>query len=122
MINDTKGHQTGDLLLKQVAKRLRLCTPQGMMVARLGGDEFGLFQSGIKNVEHIQQITMQILDELSHPFVHEDNVYRISASIGVSYAPQHGDSTETLLEHADQAMYKAKREGKALFHIFEPKV
>ncbi|GBG15859.1 uncharacterized protein NMK_3474 [Novimethylophilus kurashikiensis] len=117
-INDTLGHDMGDLLLKQAAKRLLQCVRASDTVARLGGDEFTIIlthQSNLGSVEHVAQ---QVLDHLSLPFELGDELIYISASIGITVYPEDATDAEMLLKNADQAMYAAKELGRNCFHFF----
>jgi len=111
MVNDTLGHNIGDHLLKQVAKRLRSCLREGDSVARQGGDEFIIL---IHNVEEkdVVHIAERILHALSFPFLIEQNEIFITPSIGISLFPQHGSDPQTLIKNADAAMYDVKFNGK----------
>ncbi|HDX8346302.1 TPA: diguanylate cyclase [Aeromonas dhakensis] len=110
-INDTFGHETGDVLLNMVAERMRHCVRERDLVARLGGDEFVILLSdtgdeALTVADHLHQ-------RLRHPFrIDEEQELRISSSIGVALYPEHGTDPKTLMHHADQAMYQAKGRGR----------
>ncbi|UXB11346.1 diguanylate cyclase [Aeromonas dhakensis] len=110
-INDTFGHETGDVLLNMVAERMRHCVRERDLVARLGGDEFVILLPDIGDealtvADHLHQ-------RLRHPFrIDEEQELRISSSIGVALYPEHGTDPKTLMHHADQAMYQAKGRGR----------
>ena len=117
-INDTLGHATGDLLLKQVGKRLASYVRASDTVTRLGGDEFTITLAELKNVATVTDVAQKILDDLSHPFELGDEVAYISASIGITLYPQDADSVGELLRNADQAMYESKDMGRNRFCYF----
>lgn len=115
-INDTFGHETGDLLLKLVAERMGECVREEDLVARLGGDEFVIMlpdtdASGLAVADKLHHC-------LHHPFQLEQQALRISGSIGVALYPDHGTDPKTLMHHADQAMYQAKHHGRGRVCLF----
>jgi diguanylate cyclase (GGDEF)-like protein len=122
-INDTLGHEAGDHLLQQVAARLRAsCREQedevgpaadalDPEVARLGGDEFTVIMPGLTDPEDAGKLARRILSSLAHPFRIESREIFVNASIGIAVYPFDGKDLETLLMHADTAMYKAKEQG-----------
>ena len=119
-VNDTLGHDVGDLLLMEVALRLRsVMTRKVDTVARLGGDEFVVLLPRINKESDAETVAERILLALRQPFKADQHTIRISASIGVAFAPQHGQEVETLLKNADTAMYCAKRAGSDDFRIFD---
>ena len=119
-VNDIHGHATGDRLLVEVAQRLRQCVRGGDTVARLGGDEFVLLFAEINDVHECDHATSRILSALSAPFAIAGSSIHISASIGVTLYPIDGSDADTLLRHADQAMYTAKQAGRNRYHLFDP--
>ncbi|HVR43286.1 MAG TPA: EAL domain-containing protein [Thermoanaerobaculia bacterium] len=110
-VNDTLGHHSGDIVLQQVAIRLRDQIRESDTVARLGGDEFAFVLPGVRDAAAVPRVARKILDSLHVPFVVEDQRCEIGASIGVALYPDHGLDTETLMRRADAAMYHAKRRG-----------
>jgi diguanylate cyclase (GGDEF)-like protein len=110
-VNDRLGHHAGDLLLQQVAGRLRECVRETDMVARLGGDEFAIILPDLKELSITDRIGQAVLDRLQQPFDLEGNTARISASIGIAHWPTDGRTPTELIHHADRAMYEAKRLG-----------
>ena len=117
-INDTLGHHYGDNLLKLVSQRIVQSAKNAEFVARIGGDEFVIVFSHIKSTRHINQIASNILLSLSSALHLENEELFISASIGIACAPNDGENTEQLLKAADQAMYKAKSNGRNCFEFF----
>jgi diguanylate cyclase (GGDEF)-like protein/PAS domain S-box-containing protein len=113
-INDSLGHSFGDLLLKQVASRLKKSVRDFDTVARLGGDEFVIILPEIGEKDEIQQISNKISKVLSAPFCMENREIIISASIGSTVFPHDGDDAETLVRHADIAMYQSKKEHSSI--------
>lgn len=117
-INDTHGHLIGDLLLKIVAQRLSRCLRGSDIVARLGGDEFVVVLQSIADQDDIAKVAEKILTTLSQSFVLEGITIQISTSIGISLFPSDGDNVEQLLKLADQAMYRAKQQGKNTYQRY----
>lgn len=111
-VNDTHGHDAGDTLLKTAAQRLRGCVRETDMVARLGGDEFTLILTGMDSLERLEAISHALLARLAEPFHLGKEIEYLSASIGITLAPDDGTDSETLIKQADQAMYAAKRLGR----------
>ena len=107
-VNDTFGHHFGDVLLKQVAQRLRNQLQPNDTVARLGGDEFAIVVTSPADMTVVAQAARRILDTLQQPFVVEAQVLEVGASIGIAVYPTHGTDARTLLRQADVAMYAAK--------------
>ncbi|HEY8849941.1 MAG TPA: diguanylate cyclase, partial [Thermoanaerobaculia bacterium] len=107
-VNDTFGHHFGDVLLKQVAQRLRNQLQPNDTVARLGGDEFAIVLTAPADTKVVANAARRILDTLQQPFVVEAQVLEVGASIGIVVYPTHGTDARTLLRFADVAMYAAK--------------
>ncbi|MDQ2716925.1 MAG: bifunctional diguanylate cyclase/phosphodiesterase [Chloroflexota bacterium] len=107
-VNDTLGHQVGDVLLQQIGPRLERCLRSTDLVARLGGDEFAIVLPATEAISAVQMAYM-LLDALDAPFLIEEHALDIGGSIGVALTPQHGCDATTLLRCADVAMYAAKR-------------
>jgi len=118
-INDTMGHQVGDLVLQEVACRLKKNLRYGQVSARIGGDEFIVLIPGIDSVDLIRKISGRIINILNKPIFLKGASYEIGASIGVTLYPLHGAEQEILLKKADIAMYKAKRDGRNGCRFFE---
>lgn len=117
-VNDTLGHDIGDLLLKIASKRIINCVRESDTVARLGGDEFTVILSNISELEDINRITENIISLLAQSYQLNDEVVHISASIGITMYPQDANSKEALIKNADQAMYAAKNQGRNQFSHF----
>jgi diguanylate cyclase (GGDEF)-like protein/PAS domain S-box-containing protein len=117
--NDKWGHDYGDWLLKQIAKRIKACVRSTDIVARLGGDEFAVALIDIQNDVAAQMITENILTQLRKPFQHQKKKINISASIGIMLSSEDTKNPNTLLSNADQAMYVAKNSGRDQFHFFD---
>lgn len=121
-INDSLGHQTGDIALRQVAKRLRSCVRSSDTLARLGGDEFVICVPHLIDTVSLSRMAEKILQALDKPFELADLSLHIGASIGIALYPDDGyDSTE-LLRNADAAMYAAKDSGRGNFQFFTPEL
>jgi diguanylate cyclase (GGDEF)-like protein/PAS domain S-box-containing protein len=108
-VNDTLGHHIGDLLLQQVALRLAATLRQSDTVARLGGDEFAVLPAAGTDLAGGSQAAKKILHALEQPFVVDGHNIDVGASIGIALCPEHGEEADTLMRHADVAMYVAKR-------------
>ena len=108
-VNDSLGHHIGDLLLQQVALRLAATLRQSDTVARLGGDEFAVLPAGGTDLLGGSQAAKKILHALEQPFVVNGRNIDVGASIGIALCPEHGEEADTLMRHADVAMYVAKR-------------
>ncbi len=119
-INDQFGHSTGDCLLIEVGQRLKACVRAGDTVSRLGGDEFVLLFSNLSSEHECDQAVNRVLVALNQPFLLSGRHLAISASIGVTLYPTDGADADTLLRHADQAMYIAKQAGRNRSHLFDP--
>ena len=112
-INDTCGHEAGDRVLVQVAERLRSVVRESDTVARIGGDEFVIVLRQVRGQDDAIAIGEKVLDAIREPTEIDDHRYRLSASVGVSIFPEHGDSFEALLNAADRAMYRVKLSRKS---------
>jgi len=118
IVNDKHGHQVGDQLLVEVAKRIKSCIRQEDTVSRQGGDEFALLLSNIESYEQCELTLERIHDELAQPYYIGDIHHKISASSGITLYPQDNGEIDTLLRHADKAMYQAKLAGKHRYKFF----
>jgi diguanylate cyclase (GGDEF)-like protein len=120
-INDTLGHHMGDLLLEEVARRLKRALRDSDTVARLGGDEFGVLLPRVESAQDASLVAQNLLVHLREPFELEGMRLEIDASIGLALHPMHGEDNETLQQRADIAMYSAKQSGRG-HAIFEPEL
>ncbi|HJW55986.1 MAG TPA: CHASE domain-containing protein, partial [Burkholderiaceae bacterium] len=111
-VNDTLGHDTGDILLKEAAQRLQSCVRETDTVARLGGDEFTIIMGELRNPGHIAFVAQKILQKMAEPFHLGIETAHISASIGITLYPEDASDADVLLRNADQAMYAAKNLGR----------
>jgi diguanylate cyclase (GGDEF)-like protein len=111
-INDTLGHEVGDGLLQEVARRLKDCLRDTDTVARLGGDEFVILMPQVQELQQVAAVAQKILAAAARPFALLGQEFRITTSIGISLYPQDGLDEQTLMKNADIAMYQAKDEGK----------
>ena len=119
-VNDTLGHLAGDLLLEQVAGRIRT-TARGMdLVARIGGDEFAIIAERTTTSEAAAALAGRVVAAIRAPFEVDNARVEIGASVGVALAPSHGTSARELLSHADLALYRSKEDGRARFTIYDP--
>jgi diguanylate cyclase (GGDEF)-like protein len=119
LVNDTLGHAEGDALLTGVAERLRLCLRRGETAARLGGDEFAVLLDEVDELAPAH-VAERIADSLREPFILAGREVFATASIGIAVGTV--EDPETLLRHADVAMYRAKARGKDRYEIFEPEM
>lgn len=117
-INDSLGHASGDQLLIETARRLRNCIRSSDTVARQGGDEFVLVLSDHYQAASIISLLERVLQEISRPLSLMDRTWQVGASMGVALYPADGENAQTLLKHADVAMYSAKSKGRNNFQFF----
>ena len=117
-INDSLGHHVGDELLRAIAKRLKANICKGDTVARLGGDEFVLLINGQREPNAVALMLERMLADISQPWSIPQGDFTFTCSMGVALFPDDGDSAETLLKHADSAMYRAKEAGRNNFQFF----
>jgi diguanylate cyclase (GGDEF)-like protein/PAS domain S-box-containing protein len=120
LVNDTLGHVKGDDLLQQVAARLKDCLRKGDTLARQGGDEFTIVLPELRGRADAGTVAAKFLERLHQPFDLDGNQVHISGSIGIAIYPEHGDSIDALLRHADIAMYAVKGEGKNGHAFYDP--
>jgi diguanylate cyclase (GGDEF)-like protein/PAS domain S-box-containing protein len=123
-INDTLGHDAGDLLLREVAQRLQSSLRTSDTVCRLGGDEFVLLFATIDDAQELMALANKVLAHVAQPCQlgsdPEAPVVTVSGSMGVAIFPDHGHDPSTLMRHADQAMYRAKHSGRNRCELFKP--
>lgn len=118
-INDSMGHDAGDRALIEIARRIKDTIRGGETVARLGGDEFVVLLLGLERGEECSMALDRLLSVIAEPISIGDKFFVLGASIGVSIYPMDDGDTDTLLRHADQAMYSAKQSGKNRFHVYD---
>ncbi|MDX2366964.1 MAG: diguanylate cyclase, partial [Colwellia sp.] len=121
-INDSLGHDYGDILLQHVSKRIVSCVRSDDFVARLGGDEFTVVLNALTNKTKIDQIISHILSSLESVFYLKKESVFASASVGVTLYPRDGNNVDILIKNADQAMYESKRRGKNRSHYFNQEI
>ncbi|MGE5757371.1 MAG: EAL domain-containing protein [Sideroxydans sp.] len=119
LVNDTMGHEAGDKVLIEVTQRIREAIRDDDTVARLGGDEFVVLLLGLRAPEECTASLNRLLEATSHPIDIKGRQFEISASIGVSLYPGDDYDPDTLMRHADQAMYTAKQSGKNRYHLYD---
>jgi len=119
-VNDNYGHEVGDQLLVEVAERITSCIRQEDTVSRQGGDEFALLLNDLEFLSQWEQTLERIHNSLAQPYIINDHPHKITASSGVTLYPNDNGDIDTLLRHADQAMYQAKLAGKHRYYLFNP--
>lgn len=118
-VNDTYGHEMGDHLLCEVAKRLRQCIRESDTLSRRGGDEFTLLLCDIASRSDVEHVASQLLAHMHTPFMIQHTELHIGASIGIALYPDDGNEAEWLLSRADEAMYRAKEHGRGRYMFIE---
>ncbi len=121
-VNDTLGHDSGDLLLIQAAQRIQACLGPHDTVARMGGDEFTVVITDAPQRSSLEQVLQKMLKQLSTAFQLRTEQVFVSASIGVAMYPQDASQVEDLFKHADQALYVAKGAGRNRYSFFTPEL
>jgi len=116
-VNDTLGHDTGDAVLCETAKRITACVRKSDTVARMGGDEFMVIISNVRTPASVERVVKKMLANLSTQFEVNRKICMISASIGIAFHPDNGDTTTLLVKSADEAMYAAKSSGKNCYRF-----
>jgi diguanylate cyclase (GGDEF)-like protein/PAS domain S-box-containing protein len=119
-INDSLGHAIGDRLLKSIAQRLMTCVRSSDTVSRQGGDEFVVLLSEVARPEDVASIAEKILAEVSKPHYFDHQDLHVTVSVGIGVYPADGTDAETLLKHADMALFYAKARGRSNHQFFEP--
>jgi diguanylate cyclase (GGDEF)-like protein/PAS domain S-box-containing protein len=122
IINDSLGHEAGDILLKEIAKRLKNALRAVDVVGRLGGDEFVILIENFMENAHLAKVAQKVLAAAIKPFRIMDEDCRVTASIGISIYPQDGQDEQTLMKNADIAMYMAKEAGKNNFQFYSANI
>jgi diguanylate cyclase (GGDEF)-like protein len=120
VINDSLGHEVGDVLLRQVADRLRAQSREGDTVARIGGDEFVVLIENGENLKDISACARRLVERLSAPYLLGNNDCHVTLSIGISVFPSDGSDSQALLKAADVAMYRAKQMGRNNYQYYLP--
>jgi len=119
VVNDTLGHMIGDELLRSVGQRLQNCLRDCDTLARIGGDEFTILLPEVFDNNAATEVAKKIINSLKKPFIIEGHECFISTSIGIAHYPDDGANMETLIRHADIAMYSIKDEGKDGYHFYD---
>lgn len=119
-VNDTLGHPFGDELLRQFSNRLIECVGESDFVARLGGDEFSIIQTNVSDQSDINALLETIMQSMSHPITIDGRRVHVRICAGATLAPKDGSDVEQLLQRADLALYRAKRDGTGQYRFFEP--
>ncbi|HWJ95341.1 MAG TPA: EAL domain-containing protein [Telluria sp.] len=122
LINDTMGHAAGDDVLKEVALRLTHCVRGVDTVSRLGGDEFVVLLADIGGVDQAAHVASAVMQAVARPMRADGQDVSLSVSIGIAICPSDGSDQQTLLKHADVAMYHAKQQGRNEFRFFSPEM
>ena len=118
-VNDSFGHEAGDKLLIEIARRLQTSVRANDTVGRLGGDEFVLLLTNLENTHEVYEVLQRVMEAIAQPVViDETHEVNVTASIGIALFPQDSKDPDTLLRHADQAMYVAKESGKNRYFLF----
>ena len=118
-INDSFGHHVGDAVLKEVAARITGCVRGVDTVSRQGGDEFVIILADIGGIDQAAHVANSVMAAVAQPVHFDGTVVNLSVSIGISIYPADGDDLDTLLKHADVAMYHAKQNGRNAFSFFD---
>ncbi|MDB5925639.1 MAG: hypothetical protein JWN13_4575 [Betaproteobacteria bacterium] len=122
LVNDLLGHDAGDVLLTELANRLRECMREGDTLGRMGGDEFVVLIEGYEEDNQLIDVARKVLETVDHPFLLRDGEHRVTASIGIAAYPQDGEDAADLLKNADIAMYRAKEQGKNQYQFHSPEM
>lgn len=118
-INDTLGHDYGDLLLKEVSERMTSCIASDDILARNGGDEFLILKNRFETNDDLENFANQLVSVVHHPFILNDETAMVSMSVGVAVFPNNGLTVSELIKNADIAMYNAKNSGKNSYRFFD---
>jgi diguanylate cyclase (GGDEF)-like protein len=117
-INDSLGHEVGDILLRHVASQLQSCVREDDTVSRLGGDEFVIIIEQVHNIAHVHQLAEKLSLVVAEKFDAKGHMISVSASIGISLFPDNGNIPEALIKCADDAMYRAKSNGRHNYQFY----
>jgi len=121
-VNDSLGHSVGDELLLQFTNRVRGCLREDDTLARLGGDEFIVLLPEMANIEHVLAVADRLIDTGSRPYEVQGHTLNVGSSLGISLYPEDGKTVGELINGADVAMYRSKRDGRNRYNLFSPKV
>ncbi|WP_157092288.1 putative bifunctional diguanylate cyclase/phosphodiesterase [Thioalkalivibrio nitratireducens] len=121
-VNDTLGHQAGDRLLQEAARRIGASVRETDTVARLGGDEFTVVMADLSELNRVDVVAQEIIDALARPFPLGSEVVQVSASLGIAFFPADAGDAAELVDHADRAMYAAKKAGRNRYQYFTPQL
>ncbi|MDB5821512.1 MAG: Response regulator receiver protein, partial [Herminiimonas sp.] len=119
VVNDTMGRQAGDALLKAMSIRLRSCVRPGDSIGRFGGDEFAILLNDVASTDDVAPVALNVLSALQPPFVIDGRMLFSTGSVGISLYPEDGEDADTLLKHADIAMYRAKEQSGNSFRFYQ---
>lgn len=122
LVNDSLGHKVGDQVLQEASRRLLSCVRAEDTVSRLGGDEFVILLPALRTPQDAGRVAEKVVAALARPFRHKGDDLSISASVGIACFPNDGELADTLLTHADLAMYRAKSVGRNNFQFFSPEL
>lgn len=117
-INDSLGHQTGDILIRQIGKRLQKLAGNSATCYRLGGDEFSILIDNPEEMSRINHYAQKVLDQMANPFIINKQEFVLGASVGIAFYPEDGNTPQELLKNADTAMYFAKNAGGNKYQFF----
>jgi diguanylate cyclase (GGDEF)-like protein len=117
IVNDTLGHDAGDALLREAAKRITACVRKSDTVARMGGDEFTVIISNARTQNSVERVAKKIVANLASEFDLSGKICSVSASIGIAFYPENGETAAQLVKVADDAMYAAKSSGKNCYRF-----
>lgn len=118
-VNDSLGHQTGDLLLKEATKRIKNTLREQDFACRLGGDEFAITLPAIENMHNAHNIVARIYESFKPPVIIDNDILSISVSAGIALYPEHGNNAQEIIKNADIALYHQKNLGRGSFTLFE---
>ena len=121
LVNDSLGHATGDAVLVAVGERIRGCLREGDTAARLGGDEFAIIVSAAATDE-IAAVALRLQERISQPYHFDGRQVEVGVSIGISLGPKDGTSPSRLMQNADLALYRAKADGRGMWHFYDPEM
>lgn len=117
LVNDTFGHKAGDEMLQKLGQEIKHCVRDSDNVARFGGDEFVIFLDETSD-EKASEVAKKLINQLAHPFRTHGDAVKLGVSIGISIYPRDGSDINTLIKKSDEAMYRAKKEGKSTYRIY----